>query len=369
MTESQRPTTDALLALKGTTVTLTDLLALFGERRRTYRTVPVITDALRVAGLATVPSFATCGRNASLLVMAEETARPGPGADGGAAGNEGDEADRAAHTGTDEDSGNHGDDESELAAGTLPQHSFKVGDIPCATAGLSSVEPNQALHQATYVMQSKNYSQIPVIVGDRDLRGVLTWSSIAIVYASGQTPTLAKCMTKEPFPVVETHSSLFAHLPMLTEHGYLLVRRNDGSFCGIITATDITNRFHETALPFFLVGEIEYWLRRWLGGRLGPDAIRAVQQKNKQTGDIADLMFGGYVQLLNVNSPNPQVCANARANWSTIGWHTNHAHFVQDLIHVKDIRNRIAHFDSDPLPEDSLGRLREFSVLVKSLVN
>ncbi|HEY5834867.1 CBS domain-containing protein [Streptomyces sp.] len=342
MTEPRTPAQEELLALKGTNVLLADLLALFGARRRTYQTVPVIADALRAARLATVPSFATCGQRALLLVVAEDTAGT-----------------------AEEDDAEEGED---LLPGTLPQHSFKIGDIPSARAGLSAVGPGAELSQATYIMLSKNYSQVPVIKGTSDLKGVVTWRSIAGQYASGAMPTLAGAMVKDSLPVVEVHQEVFGYLPLMTEHGYLLVRDYTGDICGIVTAADITTRFHETALPFFLVGEIEFRLRKWLGSRLGGDAIRAVQPRNRQTGDITDLMFGDYVKLLRTDQPSPALCANAEANWQALNWNTNRTQFVQDLIRVKNIRNKIAHFDSDPLTAQRIAELREFSGLLKQLL-
>ncbi|MCQ4043241.1 CBS domain-containing protein [Streptantibioticus rubrisoli] len=333
---------EALLALKGKTVSLPDLLAVFGFRVRNYQTVPVVTAELKDAGLATVPSFAVCGLKEKLLVVAEtaETAE--------------------VHQDADE-----GDEDGELLQGTLPQHSFKIGDLPSARAGVVSVSPSSQLSDATHIMQAKNYSQIPVIDGTSGLRGVITWKSVAAKYATGTVPTLTNAMV-EDVPVALVSQELFPLLPLLIEAGYLLVLDENGSYSGIVTAADITARFHATALPFFLVGEIEFGLRKCLGAKLSPDAIRAVQHKNKQTGNIADLMFGQYVRLLREDENNPTLSAQADANWAALGWTgVSRRQFVHALSRVKDIRNKIAHFDNEPLTEQLITELVEFSGLLK----
>ncbi|MER7834557.1 CBS domain-containing protein [Streptomyces sp. NPDC096040] len=324
---------------------LPDLLAVFGVRRRDYQTVPVIAAALKDAGLATVPSFTLCGLKAALLVVAEETVETPAAADG--------------------------TDEEDLLPGTLPQHSFKIGDIPSARDGLASVPSSASLTQATHIMRTKGYSQLPVIDGMSDLCGVVTWSSVAARYETGMTPTLANALVKDSLPVAEVHQELFTHLPAVTEHGYLLVRSNSGRFTGIVTAADITARFEDTALPFFLVGEIEFRLRKCLGSRLDPDVIRQVQNGRRpetQSGDIADLMFGQYVTLLKEDPDSPALRARADANWQALGWvGVDRTQFVHDLDRVRMIRNKIAHFDNEPLGPRLLSDLREFLGLLKQI--
>jgi hypothetical protein len=137
-----------------------------------------------------------------------------------------------------------------------------------------------------------------------------------------------------------------------------------------VTAADITARFHETALPFFLVGEIEFQLRRCLGV-LPSSSIGAVQpnKPGKRTGEIADLMFGDYVKLLRADPNNQQLCANADNNWRALGWSgVDRTQFVHHLNKVKATRNKIAHFDSERLTSQQITDLREFAGLLKQLV-
>jgi hypothetical protein len=245
--DTGRPSREQLLELKGRSLPIAELLEMFGTRVRNHQTVPMILEALRGVGLDTVPSFTTCGFTAHILVVAQHVV-PVPE----------DEVDE------------------EVVPGTLPQQSFKIGDIPSACAGVDSVRSDALLSAATHMMRQKDYSQLPVIDGVSDLRGVITWSSVAAQYEKGVTPTLTNSMVKYEIPVAEIHQELFPRLPLLQQHGYLLVRDNSGRFAGIITGADITERFYRLARPFFLVGEIES-ASLCLAPKLTGDPIRALK--------------------------------------------------------------------------------------------
>ncbi|MFR9751413.1 CBS domain-containing protein [Nocardia sp. 004] len=337
MTAPETPTPEDIEKLRGTDPTVSELLAFFGFRYRNFESVPMIGAALANAGLTTEPSFITCGHNATVRIID-----------------------------LDETAANSTKDAKETEEpDTLPTRPFLVSDIPSATAGLTSVTSAHTLTYALHLMQTENYSQIPVIDGKSSLKGVVTWKSVAIMCLKSEEPTLTNAM-QNPH-TVELHQDLFRELSDLCEYGYLLVRNSDGELNGIITTTDITNRFHETALPFFLVGKIELQLRSCLGARLTPDAIRAVQGRNK-TGDISDLMFGDYLKLLRPNNQNASFDAAAAANWQALGWRSiDRTSFIDHLTRVKNIRNNIAHFDAKPPSVADIEDLQKFSTLLNIL--
>ncbi|MCX5393180.1 HPP family protein [Streptomyces sp. NBC_00094] len=347
---AQNPSEEELLALKGRQIPVQDLLSLFGTRLRNGLTVPRIEQALKDVGLTTLPYFGTCNHGADVHVV---TWQPQPQAAPEETGGEG------------EDDGEG--DQEEPGAGGLPARPLRIGDIPSATGGLFSVEPDTPLTQVTWLMRTKGYSQIPVIERGATLCGVVTWSSVAKVYETTASAVLAEAMVEDP-PVVEAHHDFFQLLPRVSDDGYLLVRASDGSFCGIVTTADITQRFDATAWPFFVVGEIESRLRKCLGARIGEDAIRAVQLSNKRTGLITDLMFGGYVKLLDGDQQNPALRTRSDENWQALGWPgVDRVQFVRQLDRVRVIRNGIAHFDAEPLSPRSAKELREFVGLLRQL--
>jgi hypothetical protein len=80
-------------------------------------------------------------------------------------------------------------------------------------------------------------------------------------------------------------------------------------------------------------------------------------------------MFGDYVKLLAVDQPDARLAQLADANWTTLGWTgVDRAQFVAQLDRVRIIRNKIAHFDEQPLNEQQTDELYQFSGLLKQLL-
>ncbi|MFI7870030.1 CBS domain-containing protein [Streptomyces salinarius] len=347
-----RPHEWDVATLKGRTVSVQEILDLFKVRVRDHRTVHHISQALKDAGLTTLPDFAVCGLRSTVDVVplaAVPAQRTPPEPEG-----EADEADEA------------------LPSNALPQR-LLLGDIPSARRGLTSVGPGTPLSQATFLMRTKGFSQIPVTTGMAQVHGVVTWGSVAKMYEAGKEATLDNAMEKDSLPVFDSRQEFFAVLPSIREHGYLLVRGDDGCFSGIVTAADVTDRFEGAARPFFIVGEIESLLRRCLGAALDTEAIKAVQTNKKpeqRTGQVSDLMFGDYLRLLDGDQTKQSFAERADRNWEALKWpNMPREQFVGLLKRVKDIRNRIAHFDEKPLPQEMIDDLTTFAKVLRAFAS
>ncbi|NUV53532.1 CBS domain-containing protein [Streptomyces coelicolor] len=347
-----RPHERDVASLKGRTVSVQEILDLFQVRVRDHKTVHRISQALTDAGLTTLPDFAVCGLRSTVDVVplaAVPAQRTPPEPEG-----EADEADEA------------------LPSHALPQR-LLLGDIPSARHGLMSVGPGTPLSQATFLMRTKGFSQIPVTTGMAQVHGVVTWGSVAKMYEAGKKATLDNAMEKDSLPVFDSRQEFFAVLQSIREHGYLLVRGDDGCFSGIVTAADVTERFEGAARPFFIVGEIESLLRRCLGAALDTEAIKAVQTNKKpeqRTGQVSDLMFGDYLRLLDGDQTKQSFAERADRNWEALKWpNMPREQFVGLLKRVKDIRNRIAHFDEKPLPQEMIDELTTFAKVLRAFAS
>ncbi|MDX2644326.1 CBS domain-containing protein [Streptomyces sp. PA03-1a] len=344
-----RPTEQQLLALKGTTVPVQRILDLFGVRVRNHRTVHEISQALADAGLATLPDFGVCGSREEVDVVA------------------------LASVATMSEGGADGETEEEaLPSHALPQR-ILLGDLPSARRGVRCVGPGHTLAQTTYLMRTRGLAQVPVTTGMAAIHGVVTWRSVAKMYELGKDHTLDNAMEKDSVPVADARQELFVSLPTVKEHGYVLVRGDDGCLSGIVTTADVTDRFEGAARPFFIVGEIESLLRRCLGAALDREAVRAVQTNKKpehRSGLVSDLMFGDYLKLLDGDQAKQAMAAQADQNWAALNWKAmDRTQFVGHLKRVKDIRNRIAHFDEKPLPEQQVRELTTFAKLLRDFVS
>ncbi|MGH4029369.1 CBS domain-containing protein [Actinomycetota bacterium Odt1-20B] len=343
----RRPPQQELIALKGTELALPDLLALFDIRVRQPVAIREIRTALAAVGLTTLPEFSTCEHRGRVrfVEFAAAVVDPQEGLDVPA---------------------------DPLPPGALPQR-LLLGDLPSAVGGVTSVPPEAQLNSATYLMRNHGFDQIPVVSNMTELHGIVTWKSIALMYENGEAATLANAMQRESLPVFDSREDLFSCLATLIEQGYVLVRGQDGRICGIVTYREIVRRFQNTARPFFLLGEIESLLRRWLGSALDSEAIEAVQATNRRpddrTGKVEDLMFGDYVLLLDGNQRRTGLAERANTNWQALGRpNLDRDQFVHHLVRVKDIRNRIAHFDDAPLPLEDMRELTAFARQLRDCV-
>ncbi|MFJ2951440.1 CBS domain-containing protein [Streptomyces sp. NPDC087226] len=344
----KKPTTSELIALKGAELALSELLGLYEVRVRQTGVIREINESLAAAGLTTLPDFSTCPTRARVrLVPVAATTTVTP------------EEDPAVPA-------------DPLPPGALPQR-LLLGDLPSAVVGLQCVPPGAELSQATYLMRYEGYNQIPVVSNMTELHGVVTWKSIALMYENGWDETLENAMQRESLPVFDSREDLFSCLPMLVDQGYVLVRGHDGRISGIVTYQEIVRRFQNTARPFFLLGEIESLLRRWLGAHLDAEAVIAVQATNRRqehrTGRVEDLMFGDYVMLLDGQQRRTALAQRADANWAALGRPAlDRGQFVHHLQRVQAIRNRIAHFDDDPLPPEDMRDLTSFARQLRDCV-
>ena len=221
-----------------------------------------------------------------------------------------------------------------------------------------SVKPDTTLTQAITLMMAHNYSQLPVMIGQREVKGIISWKSIGSRLALKKPCNSAsECM--ETARELSINDSLFSAISSVAESDYVLVRALDKQVCGIITASDLTEQFQKLAEPFLLVGEIENGVRRLLHGRFTKEELAAVKEQGdaERTVDaISDLTFGEYVRLL-----------ESEANWKKVRLEIDRAEFVKRLHEIREIRNDVMHFDPDGLNDEDLKSLREFAGFFRRL--
>jgi predicted transcriptional regulator len=88
-------------------------------------------------------------------------------------------------------------------------------------------------------MMQYEFSQLPVMQGDREVKGVVTWKSIGLRKALGsKCERVGDC--QEDARIVDANRTLFDSIPIIIEHGYVLVRQRDRRITGIVTASDLS---------------------------------------------------------------------------------------------------------------------------------
>ena len=72
-------------------------------------------------------------------------------------------------------------------------------------------------------MLQYDFSQLPVMQGEREVKGVITWKSIGSKLAFGcKCHAVGDC--REDARIVDSNRTLFDAIPTIVEFGYVLVR-------------------------------------------------------------------------------------------------------------------------------------------------
>ncbi len=238
-----------------------------------------------------------------------------------------------------------------IDSSAIEDPTFRIGSLPAANRKLVVVNQNDSLAKAITLMLQHDFSQLPVMQGEREVKGVITWKSIASKQALGHDcKVVGQC--REDARIVDSNRTLFDAISTIVEYGYVLVRdQRDKRITGIVTASDLSLQFQILAEPFLLLREIELHVRRLLGDKLSIsdydllDSPASGIKEKPQT--VADLTFGQYVRLLQ----HPHL-------WAKLNLKIDCGALTGLLDEVRIIRNDVMHFDPDPMTPDELGTLK-----------
>ncbi len=305
--------------------TVRTFLLWFGAERRGFRLVKRVRGALRRHGIATSPDFEYTWLDGTISFVSAPADGTPDSAPGGTA---------------------------------APDPTFRIGRLDAANKAPTSVKPDATLQQAVTIMLTNDFSQLPVMTGPRDLKGMISWKTIGSRLAL-KRPCAFVRDAMEPAQVVSIDESLFDAISKIASHDYVLVLSVDKTISGIVTASDFNVQFQSLAEPFLLVGEIENGLRRILHQKF---TIKELEDA-KAPGDDgrvveapSDLTFGEYLRLIEPEN-----------RWKKLRIEIDRVEFLERLNRVRDIRNDVMHFDPDGLDPDDLVFLREFAQFLKRL--
>lgn len=235
----------------------------------------------------------------------------------------------------------------------------RIGMLEAANKRPVSVNPDDPLEKATTIMRIHDYSRLPVMVGEREVKGVISWQSIGRSLSLGQQKCeyVRHCM--DPAREISFNTPLFNVIGGIAEHGYVLVRGEDKVITGIVTSGDISNQFMQLAGPFLLIGEIEGHLRRLAHGKFQVEEMQNASPEGQgNINGLADLTLGGYCRILE----NPE-------HWGRLNLNIDRKEFVKHLDSVRKIRNDIMHFNPDGLSDEDINTLKASTRFLANLVS
>ncbi|GAQ54718.1 CBS domain-containing protein [Streptomyces acidiscabies] len=334
------------------TLTVRDLLGWWGASRRGYLVTEQVAAELANHGLSTVPDFEAVGIDDRVALTGpsgdtedgedteEETAEQEPVA--------GQEPRATGTSGPTTTSGGQEDEDEPVQGQT-------VGNLPSALKGVVSVPSSASFEEAFTKMRLNGYSQLPVLNGPRNLRGAVTWESIARArYADAAAPFADA--------IVDAHAVSYAEhlidvLPDLERFGFLLVKDQMNQIAGIITVADVAAEYGATARPFLLIGDLDRQLRRVISRTLeltevitlcDPDGLRKLTAFDQ-------LSFGDYQQVL-----------SNQKQWDRLDWPLDRKAFTARLDELREIRNELMHFnDKDKAGDSAIPMLRNMIELLR----
>ncbi len=247
-----------------------------------------------------------------------------------------------------------GSDEDREAISTT----YRIDGLESANRKPVSVKPDSALTEATTLMLTNDFSQLPVMTTEREVKGAITWKSIGSRLVLDKKCTVVReCM--DPAQIISAESSLFVAIRIIAEHDYVFVQAQDRTICGIVTASDLSQQFRDLAEPFLLIGECENFLRRLIHGKFRVEELEEAKDSsdpNRTVAGVTDLTLGEYVRLL-----------EETGRWSKLKLSVDRRAFIDRLNRVREIRNDVMHFDPQGVDPEAMQALREFVHLLQEL--
>lgn len=230
---------------------------------------------------------------------------------------------------------------------------IRVSSIPSANRGVVSVFSTDPITKATTTMIFERYSQLAIMQGEREVRGMISWESIAKGSLLPSEPKLvADCRVDAQ--VIEADGSLFDALPTIERFGYVLVRSKDRKITGIVTATDLAVELGSISYAFMKLRTIEMLIRNKLHSHVSVQDLTLLEEHSRARleSDPGLMTFGENIRLLENNEI-----------WQRLLVNIDKGQFTKRLLEIRDIRNDVMHFDPDPLgvkQKKNLEQMEEF---------
>jgi predicted transcriptional regulator len=244
---------------------------------------------------------------------------------------------------------------------TFTDPTLRIGKLRSANVALKWVRPNQSIEEAVTLMMMHGLSQLPVMSGERTVKGIITWRSIAKVMAlrGGDKKTeVRECM--EPPHLKLAQVPLFEAFDDIVKHEYVLPVDGSGKISGIVTTSDLSMELRRETEPFSLLREIENRIRHAIANsnfhRQELNKAAEGYHDKRKINSVSDLTLGEFIRLLE----NDQ-------NWSKLALSGNRKIFMEGLDEIRKIRNAVMHFRLDTITEDDVRQLRQFATYLQEI--
>ncbi|MGW1059080.1 restriction system modified-DNA reader domain-containing protein [Micromonospora rubida] len=224
-----------------------------------------------------------------------------------------------------------------------------LGNLVPKQPSLVWVAPTATFDEAITAMELDDYSQLPVLANPHKLHGVVSWKTITKARAQNPDASFSDAIDTDVH-VFDYDRRLVDALNVLLEYEFIFVRSHERKIVGIITAADVVKTYHETATPFILIGEIDRELRQLIREAFEEARIRDVCVRAGLTFDAIDKMSISHYNAMLGNDD----C------WTELGWRLERKRLVRRLDEIREVRNRVMHFNKDAVRAGDVDMLQNF---------
>ncbi len=247
-----------------------------------------------------------------------------------------------------------------FVVGTVADPTHRISRLASANKAPIKVSPDSSLQEAVNLMMLYDFSKLPVMQNERDVKGIVSYASIALGKLFGFSSNVVRDYMDPP-QEIRSDASLFEAIPLIMKHEYVLVRGTQNKISGIVTTADLGEQFGQLGEPFLLVGEVENHVRKLVVGKFTVEELaehRVPTDDQREVESVEDLTIGEYKRLLEKPSHWNRLDLAAMMDRKV---------FIKQLENVRLIRNRVMHFEPDGLEEEDLETLRRFTDLLRKL--
>ena len=245
------------------------------------------------------------------------------------------------------------DVEGKASEPRRPDPTIRLDTIDAAHTAPAILPPEANVRMALSLMQMDGISHVIVSGGGRSPMGVVSWKSIVEFLAAPDTSLdseIRNCLEATGIQM-SRNAPLFEATAQVLREGYVLVKGEPGKVGGIVTTSDLAEKYEVLALPFLMIGEIEGYFRQRIHSRLSQSQIddalsRADDQRDNQ--DNHGLTFADYITLVGSND-----------TWNLLGLVRVDRNVLNEHLEWLRIqRNDIMHFTIDELRPSDLAKLK-----------
>jgi hypothetical protein len=313
--------------IKPQSVTARTFIRWFGAERRSYWNVKFIRELLKEYQLATTPDFEYAYIDSYISFVVAPKKKSGLV-------------------------------QEDIVPDVYRDPTYRIGKLASANRQPVSVKPDDLIAKAVTLMIAHDYSQLPVMTSEREVKGIVSWASLGSQLALGKDCTYVRnCMV--PHKEISSDTYIFAAVDDVIANQYVLIRNSENVISGIVTTSDLSLQFRQLGEPFLLLGEIENYIRLMIQDKYTKDELKAAcdsSEKEREIQSVSDLTLGEYLRLIE----NPD-------NWKKLDVSIDRELFIKKLDEIRRIRNDVMHFDPDGIADEDVARLRDFVRLMQSL--